>query len=158
MKLFTAYNPPVTIHSPTGSRVEIEYKLVKDSETGASKLVEIGKTNVYDSIQSWSNACDIQTRLTMFANGDSSALNGATGGIYGDISNAPHSFIEAQQKAIDADEMFNRLPFEVKSAFGSFSQFKEDYMYGNLDVKLNNHLNKISLDKAKSQEVQSDAE
>lgn len=146
MKFYSAYNVPPVLFSPTGERVKPVYKLVTDEETGKSKLVEVDKTNVYDAIQSYSSACDLTTRLAMYANGDKNALTGGRG-VYCDLTGVPRSFVEAQRQAINADSMYNSLPDEVRSAFGSFSEFRNEYVKGTLDSTLNAHLNNINAQK-----------
>lgn len=150
MEFYSAYNVPPVVASPTGERVKPVYKLVTDEETHKSRLVEVDKTNVYDAIQSYASSCDLTTRLAMFANGDKNALTGGRG-VYCDLTGVPRSYVEAQRQAINADNVYNSLPDDVRSAFGSFSEFRNEYVKGTLDKTLNAHLNKLNMQRSVEQ-------
>lgn len=156
MKFYSSYSPPDVVSVPSGERIQPVYKLVKDDETGKSQLVEIDKTNIYDAIQSYAQSCDLTTRLAMFANGDKNALTGGRG-VYADLTGVPKSYIDAQQQAINADRMFNNLPDDIRNLFGSFSNFRDEFARGTVDMKINQHLARVAnTQEVKKEEAQSE--
>lgn len=102
------------ICSEPGSEIHILYKPVVD-EKGNIDLVESGKENLKEIIQSGKESCDISVILSQAAN-DPSVLNRAPG-VFGDFTNMPETYAEMLQLQIDSKRYFDKLPIEVKKKF-----------------------------------------
>lgn len=103
------------IFTNCGTEFESEYKLKVDKE-GRRNLEIVGETNVYAKIQSFKDSCDVNYILQRFASGDQSALSKVQG-IYGDFTTVPTSLAELSQRVVDAENLFNNLPLNVREQF-----------------------------------------
>lgn len=83
---------------------------------GNIKLEIIGKEDTDEMIQSYAESCDISVILARASAGDTSVLNQRVGS-YGDFTQMPKTFAEMLQLQIDANNMFNSLPVEIKKKF-----------------------------------------
>lgn len=118
----THYRKPIRFSSEIGSREKIIYKsrYMKD---GTLEIVEAGRENLYDYIQSFANSVDINVILERFANGDVGALSKSQG-IFGDFTNLPSSFVGVLNLVNSGREYFESLPLDVRAKFGhSFDRF-----------------------------------
>lgn len=88
----------------------------KVSKDGNIELVESGKENTDDIIQSFEESTDINYLMTRIAQGDLTALN-QRNGIFGDFTGMPKTYAEVLQLHIDANRLFDSLPVEVKQKF-----------------------------------------
>lgn len=105
-----------------GSSIKVTYGL-HYGKKGEMELVEKGKVNLYDEIQSHADSVDIHVVLKRFANGETDVLNQRPGA-YGDFSNMPRSFADVLNHINDAEQTFNRLPADIKANFSnSFAEF-----------------------------------
>lgn len=103
------------IYSEAGSPIKIVYSPVVD-EKGVITLVESGKVNTDEEIQSYAESCDLSIIINRYINGDINALNQRQG-MYGDFTNLPKTYAEFLQKQIDAQNTFDKLPNDVKKKF-----------------------------------------
>lgn len=103
------------IFTNPGSPIHILYgpKVQKD---GSIELVEIGKENTDEYIQSFAESTDMSFILAKLAVGDTSVLQRRQA-FYGDFTSAPSTFAEALQLQIDAANTFDHLPLDVKQKF-----------------------------------------
>lgn len=106
------------LFSEKGSEIHILYKPVVD-EKGNIDLVESGKENLWDIIQSAKDSCDITVILSQ-AQYDPSVLNKAVG-VFGDFTKMPETYAEMLQLQIDAKRYFDKLPIELKKKFDNDS-------------------------------------
>ena len=81
------------------------------------ELVEAGKFNLYEDIQSHKDSVDINAIIERAAAGDMSVLQRRQP-LYFDATEFPSTYAEMYQKIIDATEYFERLPLEVREKFG----------------------------------------
>lgn len=102
-----------------GDPIHIIYSPVVDSD-GSVHLVESGKENSDDIIQSFADSCDLNVIIQRFLNGDLTALN-KTVGTYGDFTGMPKTYAEALQMKIDSERLFDSLPVEYKRKFDNDS-------------------------------------
>ena len=102
--------------SAVGTPVVPTFKM-KVEKDGSRRLVEDGSVDLYAQIQSHALSCDINYILTQFANGDTGALSKAQG-FYADLSGAPTSVQELQQRVVDAENLFYQLPLDIREKFG----------------------------------------
>lgn len=107
----------IRVQSNPGSRYVVTYK-PHYSETGALDLIEDGKIDVYEQIQSFKESCDIKTILARFAAGDESALNRKLP-YFGDFSQMPTSLAGYLQLLADAENTFAQLPADIRSNFNN---------------------------------------
>lgn len=118
----TQYDHDMSPASEPGSRIKILYAPVFDS-AGHMSLVESGKEDLYDYIQSHADSVDIHIILKRFAMGDVSVLSRVQG-TYGDFTQMPKTFAEALNTLVAAEQYFNSLPVEVRQRFNhNFNEF-----------------------------------
>lgn len=120
----------IRVNSNPGSDIVLTYKPTY-SEKGALDLVESGKINVYEQIQSFKSSCDLKTILSRFVNGDPTALN-AKLPYFGDFSEMPESLAGFLQLYADAESYFASLDPDLRSKFNNsasefFAQIGTDY-------------------------------
>ena len=115
MKFYSRTNLPPKIGTPTGDKEATTYQ-TKIDENGHKITEAVGKTNIYDRIQSSLEETKIENIIKRFTEGDMSAFR--TGEpIYADITSAPKSLMEAQNMIIKITDEFNSLPVEVRAKF-----------------------------------------
>lgn len=122
--------------SDPGSPIEITYS-PKVNKDGSIELVETGKVNTDEMIQSYKDSTDIRMILARCAEGDFSGLNMKTP-MYGDFTQMPKTYAEALQLRIDADNLFNSLPVDIKQKFDNdsnkfFAQSGTEEWYKNIE-------------------------
>lgn len=115
MEFSTQYSEKKRFFSVPGDPIKPLYGLEVD-KAGVMQLVEKGKYNLYEYIQSHKDSVDIHKILERFENGDVDALNKYQG-YYGDITEAPKSFADALNAVIKAKDLFNSLPLDVRAQF-----------------------------------------
>lgn len=103
------------IYTNHGSPEKITYKL-KVLPDGTTKLVEAGKENIQEYIQSFADSTDINNIMTRLANGDVSVLNKSVPQ-FGDFTGMPSNLAEFMQLEIDCKNLFDSLPIETKKQF-----------------------------------------
>lgn len=85
-------------------------------EDGVLKLVPSGTDDLYASIQSHKDSCDIHVLLARYKNGDPEALSRVQGA-YGDFTELPTSYAELLNMVIRGENLFNSLPVDVRAKF-----------------------------------------
>lgn len=99
--------------SESGSRFHEDF-VGKLDKNGDVVLVSVGKTDVYEEIQSHALEADINVLIKRATAGDLSVFTSA---VFGDFSDRPESFHEMINMVKDAEREFNHLPQEVKDKF-----------------------------------------
>lgn len=108
--------------SKTGSGMKPTYKMHVDDD-GKRELKQSGEFNLYADIQSYEQSVSIDYLLSKFINGDTTALSRAQG-VYGDFTQMPRTLAELQQRVIDAENLFNSLPLDIRAQYNhSASEF-----------------------------------
>lgn len=126
MKFKTQFDVHERVHSNLGSPVRILYS-PKFDEKGVMELVESGKENLYEFIQSHAESCDIHVILERFARGDVSAIEKVQG-VYGDFSNMPKSYADMLNLVRDAESAFMGLTVEERAKYGhSFERWLAEF-------------------------------
>lgn len=122
-KLFdTPFTSHPRIYQEPGSGLRILYTSRLDDD-GNVELVEAGHDNLYASIQSHKDSCDIHVLLARYANGDVDALSKVQGS-YGDFTQMPTTYAELLNSVIQGENYFNSLPVETREKFEhSFEKF-----------------------------------
>lgn len=103
-----------SIVSNPGSAIHIKYG-PKVTDNGDFELVEIGKENLHDYIQSQKELTDMSYILSRMAAGDTSVISGE--GIYGDFTHVPDTLAGVLQLQIDSNRLFESLPVDVREQF-----------------------------------------
>lgn len=115
MNFYSRVNLPPKIDTEAGSKEATTYQTRID-ENGHKVTEAIGKTNIYDRIQSSLEETKIENIIKRFTEGDINAFR--TGEpIYADIREAPKNLMEAQNMIIRITDEFNSLPVEVRAKF-----------------------------------------
>lgn len=123
IKFATQFDPSERVYCNAGSRIKILYGPIFD-KNGVMDLVETGKANLYDEIQSHADSVDIHVLLKRYAETGDPALFSRVQGAYGDFTQMPTTFAGALNTLIAAEQYFNGLPVDVRAQFGhSFQQF-----------------------------------
>lgn len=118
----TQYRPRIRFISNGGQRERILYQ-PKFDENGVMDLVESGKEDLYDFIQSHAESVDIHVILARFQNGDIDALSRVQGA-YGDFTNMPTSYAELLNRVNEGQSFFNSLPVDIRAKFNhNFAEF-----------------------------------
>ncbi len=112
----TQFDSRDRVHANPGSSVRILYS-PKFDEKGVMSLVESGKENLYEFIQSHKESCDIHVILERFARGDVSALERVQG-TYGDFSNMPRTYADMLNLVHSAEDAFSNLPVDERAKYG----------------------------------------
>lgn len=115
MNFYNRINPAPVIETPTGSKEATTYQTQID-KNGHKVTVPIGKTNIYDRIQSSLEETKIENIIKRFTEGDISAFRQGEP-LYADMTEAPKTLMEAQNMIIRITDEFNNLPVEVRAKF-----------------------------------------
>lgn len=119
----TQFDPSERVYAEPGNPIKTLYGPIFDKD-GIMDLVETGKANLYDEIQSHADSVDIHVLLKRYAETGDPALFSRVQGAYGDFTQMPTTFAGALNTLIAAEQYFNGLPVDVRAQFGhSFQQF-----------------------------------
>lgn len=155
MEFKTQFRKPERFLSNPGSPVKILYGPEFD-EKGRMNLVEKGRENLYDFIQSFKESVDIHVLLKRFANGETDVLSKIQG-FYGDFSEFPRTYADLLNTVNEGEAFFNGLPVEVRSKFGhSFPVFMSALSDGSISDILSEYLG--SNDQVKDKEPPAEPE
>jgi hypothetical protein len=120
MQFKTQYDARERLFSNPGDPIHITYAGHYDDK-GRVVLVESGRENIYDQIQSHAESCDIHVLMKRYMNGDVSALSQAQGQFL-DVTDFPKTYADMLNFVNDMERSFMSLPAEVRAKFGnSFS-------------------------------------
>lgn len=107
-------DPNEFVTSP-GVRLQVNYRPSVLSD-GSVELVEDGKVDVQDFIDSFRDQTDMAYIVNRLMMGDTSVLTQKQP-MFGDFTKMPQSYAEALQMVLDAEQQFNSLPLEVRNSF-----------------------------------------
>lgn len=106
-----------SIVTDPGSEIRIKYE-PKVNDDGSIDLVESGKENIQDYIQSHAESCDLKLIIKRYLNGDDTALN-QRALAFGDTTVYPKTYAEMLQLQIDSQLAFGTLSTEIKDKFNN---------------------------------------
>lgn len=109
-----AYNDSKDFPTCCGLSYREDFVGKLDKDTGAVVLVSVGKTDVFEQIQSYKDETDLNTLIKRAENGDLSAFSSA---VFGDFTQMPETYADALNVVIEAEREFNGLPAEVRTKF-----------------------------------------
>lgn len=115
MNFYSRVNLPPKIGSEAGEKEATTYQTRID-ENGHKITEAVGKTNIYDRIQSSLEETKIENIIKRFTEGDMSAFR-TSEPIYADMREAPKTLMEAQNMIIRITDEFNSLPVDVRAKF-----------------------------------------
>lgn len=115
MTWHTQYDRDPGPFSDPGDPIHILYTPQFD-KSGDYELVESGRENIYDEIQSHAESVDIHVILERYARGDVDAL-AKVQGVYADVTGLPGSYAEMLNTVIAGEQQFLSLPLEVREKF-----------------------------------------
>lgn len=122
VKFESQFRPHRRVLTNVGSREKILYTARYDA-SGALELVEDGKENLYEYIQSHRDSVDIHVLLKRFQNGEKDVFERVQG-FYGDVADIPNNFIDTLNAVLEAERIFAALPAEVRAKFnGNAKEF-----------------------------------
>ncbi len=122
----TQFDPHDRVSAVLGDPAKILYS-AKFDDKGVMDLVETGRENLYEYIQSHKESCDIHVILERFARGDVGALERVQG-VYGDFSNVPKSYADMLNLVHSAEDAFSRLPVDERAKYGhSFERWLVEF-------------------------------
>lgn len=114
----TILDPPKKTITPTGEKEENVWEL-KIDEKGNETFYISGKTNVYDKIQAHLEETKLENILAKCIDMGDTTLLDQRKGFYADITEMPKTWIEAQNKLINAENIFNNLPLEIRKKYNN---------------------------------------
>uniref|UniRef100_A0AAU8AVI8 Internal scaffolding protein n=1 Tax=Dulem virus 188 TaxID=3145665 RepID=A0AAU8AVI8_9VIRU len=114
-KFRTQFTSHARVNANPGTREKVLYS-PKFADDGSMELIEAGRENLYEYIQSHKESVDINVILKRFARGDVGALQRRQA-MFGDFMDAPTSYAEALNSMIVAEQYFNSLPLETRAKF-----------------------------------------
>lgn len=101
-----------------GDPIHVTYAARFDDD-GVIQLVESGRENIYDMIQSHADSVDLNLIIRRYEYGDNTALDAlnARQGSYLDVSGMPRNYAELLNLIEDGKAFFASLPLEERAKF-----------------------------------------
>lgn len=121
MKFNTVYNYPTTVPASSGSRTLPKFVRRVDDD-GRKILVQDGIEDIYGGIQQAAKGVEVADLVRRFRSGDTDAIGDPTFESV-DITAAPTSLLDAQNKLIQAREHFDALPVKVKQLYNNDASY-----------------------------------
>lgn len=155
MKFYNSFEPGPKEFSPAGSQTEPVYALRID-KNGHKVLEKTSQVNnIYEKIQASLESTLIDNIVKRYTMGDEEVLK-KNMGQYTDLTIAPTNLLEAQQKLINAQELFDKEPIDIKKEFnqnmGEWLKAVNDGTYENRAKKALKIADTPKLDKAIKEE------
>lgn len=118
----TQFRKHLRVTSEPGKTERIVYKS-QYNDDGVLEIVEAGKENLADFIQSHADSVDIHVLLRRYKNGEISDFERVRG-IYGDFTRAPRTYAEMLNTVIQGQQLFESLPLEERAKFNhNYAEF-----------------------------------
>lgn len=145
---FSQINRPKTLPCNPGTKFLNKYQ--ETIKEGVRSLIPIGKTNVYDIIQSHAKEGDVKWIIAQFANGNLDVLRKSEP-VYTDATTLPKSLMEAQNLCLRMKQEFEEMPSEVKKLFNYSADLYIEKMgtqeFQDIMKPYNEKIEKISMEK-----------
>lgn len=148
----TKYEDHKRVIAEPGSPIKIEYQLriVDNSE----EIVETGKSDLYEYIQSHADSVDITKILERCALIEDYSILNRMPSAFMDVTVMPTNLAEAYAQVQDAKNFFDRMPLEIKEKYeNNFVQFIADIGTDRFNNNVSDFLDTI---KKKDEEVKTD--
>lgn len=121
MKFFSTGNYPKTVATPSGSRTLPKF-VRRIDDHGKKILVQDGIEDIYGGIQQAAKGIEVADLVRRFRAGDSDAIGDPSFESV-DITAAPTSLLDAQNKLIRAREEFDALPVKIKQLYNNDASY-----------------------------------
>lgn len=133
---FAKVSNPNDFVSCSGDLFHVNYTSIVNAD-GTIELVESGKDNIRDYINSFREQTDISFILRQIELGNTDVLNDKQP-MYGDFTQMPKSYAEALQLVMDAENRFMELPVDIRNRFDNdfkqwFAQAGSDPWFEKMD-------------------------
>lgn len=112
----TQFAPLKSVPTEPGNPEHIEY-VGRFNESGEVELVEVGRTNIYDEIQSHADSCALDSIIRRYLGGETDVLE-RTQGVFVDFSGVPTTLAGWLNLMQDGQRYFDGLPVEIRALFG----------------------------------------
>lgn len=121
----TKYSEHKPVYSDPGSPIKIEYQLrIIDN---CEEIVETGKSNLYEYIQSHADSVDITKILERCALIEDYSMLNRMPSQFMDVTEMPKTLAEAYAQVQDAKNFFDRMPVNIKETYNNnFVEFMSD--------------------------------
>lgn len=119
------YEDHKPVYADPGSPIKIEYQLriIDNSE----EIVETGKSNLYEYIQSHADSVDITKILERCALIQDYSMLNRMPSAFMDVTEMPSNLAEAYAQVQDAKNFFDRMPIDIKEKYqNNFVEFISD--------------------------------
>lgn len=130
------------VFTEPGSPIKIEYQLriIDNNE----EIVETGKSNLYEYIQSHADSVDITKILERCALIQDYSMLNRMPAAFMDVTEMPKNLAEAYAHVQDAHNFFDRMPVELKEKYSNnFVEFISDIGTDRFNNNVNEFLEKI---------------
>lgn len=151
----TKYSERKKVITEAGSPIKIEYQLrIKEGE---EVLEPVGKTNLYEYIQSHADSVDIHKILERCALIQDYSILNQMPSQFIDTVDMPHTLAEAYSMIQDAQNFYDRMPLDIKQKYdNNFVNFITDIGSAKFFNVVGDFLNKKDENIKESAEVKTD--
>lgn len=115
VKFANAFEGHDRVRQNPGNSVHVLYA-PKILEDGTLHLVESGREDIYESIQSHKDSCDIHVLLARYRNGETDVLSKVQG-TFGDFTEMPKTYADLLNSMVAGENLFYSLPVETRAKF-----------------------------------------
>lgn len=153
---YSQFSDPNDFVSCPGDKFHVLYSPIIKAD-GSIELVESGKDDIQEFIESFKDQTDMTYILQRMAAGDQSVLNQSMP-LYGDFTDMPKTYAESLQLVIDKERQFMELPLDVRNKFDNdfrkwFAQSGSEEWYEKMSPVIPNFENERTESSEDSQEV-----
>ena len=152
--MWNKYEKHDHVYTDPGSPIKIEYQLriIDNSE----EIVETGKSDLYEYIQSHADSVDIMKILERCALIQDYSMLYRMPAQFMDVTEMPSNLAEAYAHVQDAKNFFDRMPIEIKEKYeNNFVQFMSDIGSERFNRNVSDFLDKIKQKEDTKNEVKS---
>lgn len=153
MKFKYKHDKHERVYTDPGSPIKIEFQLrIIDNH---EEIVETGKSNLYEYIQSHADSVDITKILERCALIDDYSLLNRMPAQFMDVTEMPKTLAEAFAQVQDAKNFFDRMPMDIKEKYNqNYLEFISDIGSERFMHNVSDYLETLK----KAQEVKEKAE
>lgn len=130
------------VYTDPGSPIKIEYQLrIIDN---CEEIVETGKSNLFEYIQSHADSVDITKILERCALIQDYSMLNRMPTAFMDVTEMPKNLADAYAQVQDAKNFFERMPVEIKEKYSNnFVEFISDIGTDRFNNNVSDYLEKI---------------
>ena len=128
IKIFNEFNPPVAEGNPVGDGLIDVYDYVVNKDTGEVEYKVVGKSNLYELIQTSKDSTDIHYIVDRVSKGDKTLLE-ARRGIYADVTEMPKDVFELESMSNNIRNVYQNDAI-LKSLYPTYEDYEKAFMNG----------------------------